>query len=90
MSGISHVPSPDVWGDPLSAEEFENSFLESLNYYWSKEFSRETTNYVAQTISNSLSLFEKDKAELDEQQLKKLIQEWLVKNTESNIFDLLN
>lgn len=75
--GVTSVPSPDVWGDPVSAEDFENSFCESVVYYWSKEYSRETRNVVAQALAANLEVDE-DSIELtDSSKLLARIVRWL-------------
>lgn len=40
----------------MSAEDFEQSFCESVIYYWSKEYNKETTNVIAQALSANLEL----------------------------------
>ncbi|MDD3816036.1 MAG: phospholipase D family protein [Desulfocapsaceae bacterium] len=85
VSGISNVPSPDVWSDPLSSEEFEDSFCETLLYHWSKEYSKETSNLVAQAFSRNLDLWEDEKNTLSNEQLKNLINQWLISNPCLNI-----
>lgn len=85
VSGISHVPSPDVWSDPLSSEEFEDSFCESIIYHWSKEYSRETNNVIGQALTLNLGLESEEKEKIDIKQLKGLIDQWLIKNPGLNI-----
>jgi len=85
VSGISNVPSPDVWSDPLSSKEFEDSFCESLLYYWSKEYAKETSNVVAQAFAYNLELKADDKENIDNMGLKSRIETWFIKNPSLNI-----
>jgi hypothetical protein len=85
VSGITNVPSPDVWNDPLSSEEFEDSFCESILYHWSKEYSKETSNVVAQAFAWNLGLESDQKIYIDNRQLRNLIDQWLIKNPSVNI-----
>jgi len=85
VSGIANVPSPDVWNDPLASEEFEDSFCESLLYHWSKEYSKETSNVIAQSFAWNLDLGSDEKETLDKTQLRNLIDQWLVNNPGANI-----
>ena len=87
VSGITSASVPDVWNDPLSSREFEESFLESIIYYWSKEYSKETKNKIAQVISKNLNLSDDDKKNMDIEKLKKLIEEWLQKYEGQEIFN---
>lgn len=82
IRGVMSVPSPDVWGDPLSAEDFEMSFCESVIYYWSKEYSRETSNVIARALSANLELDYESIEVTDPTQLLTRIVQWL--NDESN------
>ncbi len=74
VSGITNVSVPDVWSDYLSSREFEESFLESLIYYWSKEYSKETQNKIAQVVSKKLSLSDYKKEKMEIKTLKNLIE----------------
>lgn len=85
--GISSVPSPDVWSDPLSSAEFEESFYESIIYHWSKEYSKETSNVIAQALSWNLDLDTDEKEEITVDQLKDAMDSWLIKNPSSSIVD---
>jgi len=85
VSGVTSVPSPDVWNDPVASEEFEESFCESLLYYWSKEYIKETSNVVAQVFAWNLDLDDDEKDELDTEQLKNKIDEWLIENPNYSI-----
>ncbi|MFT6735611.1 MAG: hypothetical protein ACJAS9_003822 [Polaribacter sp.] len=87
ISGISSVPSPDVWSDPISSTEFEDSFYESIIYHWSKEYSKETTNVIAQAVAWNLDLDDAEKDEMDLMQLKKAMELWFKKNLSSNIVE---
>lgn len=87
ISGISSVPSPDVWSDPLSSAEFEDSFYESIVYHWSKEYSKETTNVIAKAIAWNLDLGDAEKGDIDLEQLKKTMELWFEKNLSSNIVE---
>ena len=87
VSGISSVPSPDVWNDPLSSAEFENSFYESIIYHWSKEYSKETTNVIAQTIAWNMNFGTDEKDEMDIEQLKDAMEKWLLASPELSIVD---
>jgi hypothetical protein len=77
--GISSVPTPDVWNDPLSAGEFEESFCESLLYLWSKEYSKETSNIVAQNVRSNLNLGEDKMEGIRSADLQDQINKWLFK-----------
>lgn len=81
--GISSVPTPDVWSDPLSAAEFEESFCDSLIYLWSKEITRETSNVVAQNIASNLNLDDNKKEDLEAAELQARIENWLHDNRSS-------
>jgi hypothetical protein len=83
--GISSVPTPDVWNDLLSSEEFENSFCESLMYQWSKEHSKETSNVVAQAFACNLGLDPDKKEELTIAYLNRIINQWMIDNPSLNI-----
>lgn len=83
IRGVMSVPSPDVWGDPLSAEDFEKSFCESVVYYWSKEYSKETSNVIARALTANLELDYGSIEVTDSTQLLTRIVQWL--NDESNI-----
>ena len=87
ISGISSVPSPDVWSDPISSDEFENTFLDSIIYYWSKEYSKETSNVIAQAIAWNMDIEQKEKNKIQADTLKDRIENWLLKNPCSDIFD---
>lgn len=87
ISGISSVPSPDVWSDPLSSREFEDSFFKSILYHWSKEYSKETTNVIAQAIAWNMDFGAEEKNEMDVIQLKESIDNWLSENPEASIVD---
>jgi hypothetical protein len=86
ISGISSVPTPDVWSDPLSSAEFEKTFFESLLYHWSKEYSRDTSNVVASAISFELNIDSDKKESLDVRSLSKMVEKWLIDNADKNIF----
>jgi len=77
IRGVMSVPSPDVWGDPLSAEDFEQSFCESVIYYWSKEYSRETSNVIAQALAANLEIDEESIEVADTTRLLARIVQWL-------------
>ncbi len=85
VSGVTSVPAPDVWNDPVASEEFEESFCESLLYHWSKEYIKETSNVVAQAFAWNLDLDDDEKDELDTEQLKNKIDEWLIENPDYSI-----
>lgn len=87
VSGISSVPSPDVWSDPLSSVEFENSFYESIIYHWSKEYSKETTNVIAQAIAWNIGIGTGEKDEMDIGKLKDAMDKWLLERPELSIVD---
>lgn len=86
VSGITSVSVPDVWSDPLSSREFEESFLESLIYYWSKEYSKETQNKIAKIVAKNLGLSEDEKEEIEIKKLKERIEDWIQKHKEYEIF----
>ena len=56
-------------------------------YYWSKEYSRETQNRIAQSISKNLELTDEDKEDIEIAKLKGLIEEWITKNKERQMFN---
>lgn len=85
VSGITHVATPDVWSDPLSSREFEDSFLESLQYDWSKEYNRESSNIIAKSIARNIELEEDRKIPID--QLREKIEHWLNSNPELSLID---
>ena len=85
VSGVTSAAVPDVWNDTLSSREFEESFLESIIYYWSKEYSKETKNKIAQVIAKKLNLSDDDKDNMDIETLKKSIEEWLQKDEDQEI-----
>ncbi len=87
ISGIASVPVPDVWNDPLSSTEFEDSFIESIIYHWSKEYTKETTNVIAQAISWNMDLGVEEKEETEIEQLKIAIDGWLEENPELSLVD---
>lgn len=87
ISGISFVPSPDVWNDSLSSAEFENSFYQSIIYYWSKEYSKETTNVIAQAIARNIGIGTDEKNEMDIDKLKNTMEKWLLESPELSIVD---
>lgn len=86
VSGITHVSTPDVWSDPLSSREFEDSFLESLKYYWSKEYNRESSNIIAQSVACNLEL-EEDKQTIPIDRLRGKIEDWLTSNPDLSLTD---
>ena len=86
--GISSVPTPDVWSDPLSAGEFEESFCESLLYLWSKEYSKETSNIVAQNVRFNLDLDENKMESIDTSNLQDRINRWLLENRSSVVCEV--
>jgi hypothetical protein len=88
MSGITSVSTPDVWNDPLSSIEFEESFLESIIYYWSKEYSKETRNIIAKSISKNLDLSRNNREKLSTSELRGKIEKWFHNNSSLNILDL--
>ena len=85
ISGITNVPTPDVWNDPLSSDELENSFCESLLYHWSKEYSKETSNVIAQVVAWNLGLEKEVKNEINKMPLRELVDNWLINNSQMNI-----
>lgn len=87
ISGISSVPSPDVWSDPLSSAEFEESFYESIIYHWSKEYSKETSNVIAQAIAQNLDLGMEEKEKTDINKLKAIVECWLLENPSLSLVD---
>lgn len=82
VSGITTVPVPDVWNDPLSSREFEESFCESLIYIWSKQYVKVANNIVAQAVESNLDL---DEDIDDYKTLLKKIDDWLKKNPDLNL-----
>jgi hypothetical protein len=53
----------------------KSTLFESLIYYWSKEYSRETTNVIAPAIAHHIN-----KEKMDIKQLGKAIDNWLIEN----------
>jgi len=88
--GISKVSPPDVWSDDIASEEFENSFLNSIIYRWSKESKQLTSNKIAKIIALNLEGNNEDfdKFDITSEELKKEIEKWLEKyiNNDNNIF----
>jgi len=72
----------------LSSEEYEDSFFESIIYHWSKEYSRETSNVIAQAISRNIDdygLSEEDRMDIDI--LKNAVDSWLAENPKRSIVE---
>lgn len=88
LKGISNVPTPDVWNDPLSAGEFEESFCESLLYLWSKEYSKETSNIVAQNVRSNLNLGEDKMVGIRATDLQEQINNWFFTNHSSVVCEV--
>jgi len=90
--GIAKVSPPDVWTDSLASKEFEDSFLDSLIYHWSKEYNKSTSNKIAKRINDNLigKTHEFYKTDINSKKLKKEIEEWLFEYIEdeegNNIF----
>jgi len=88
--GVSKVSPPDVWSDVIASEEFENSFLDSIIYRWSKESKQLTSNKIAKKIALNLKRNNEDfdKFDIASEELKKEIENWLVEyiNNDNNIF----
>lgn len=88
--GVSKVSPPDVWNDDIASEEFENSFLDSIIYRWSKEAKQSTSNKIAKIIAFNLEGNNEDfdKFYSDTEELKKEIEKWLKKyrDNDNNIF----
>ena len=59
----------------------------TLYNYWSKEYSRETQNRIAQSISKNLELSDEDKEDVEIETLKNLIEEWIKGNRGYELFD---
>lgn len=70
--GVWSAETPDLWDDPVSSMEFEDSFLESLIYSWSK-----VARNVAKVALKNLNLDEPTQMELDTIKLKVIIEKWL-------------
>ena len=87
--GVSKVSPPDIWNDEIASEEFEDSFLDSLIYHWSKEYSKTTSNQVVKLITHNLRRNEDFKLNMNSKGLKKEIEEWLYEyiDNENNIFE---
>jgi len=85
--GIIKVSPPDIWNDNLASEEFEDSFLDSIIYYWSKEYTRKIAKIIAWNLEKNNDKFNKD---IDSNKLKKEIEKWLLKyqdnKKKNNIF----
>ena len=90
--GITKVSPPDVWSDSLSSKEFEDSFLDSLIYHWSKEYNKSTSNKIAKVISHNIKEINEhfDKHNIDDnEKLKRDIEKWLFEyiDDDNNIFE---
>jgi len=87
--GVSKVSPPDIWNDEIASEEFEDSFLDSLIYHWSKD-RKSTSNQVVKMITYNLEERNEDfdKFDINSEELKKEIEEWLYEyiDNENNIF----
>ncbi|QTA91041.1 Uncharacterized protein dnm_071070 [Desulfonema magnum] len=83
VSGIATAPVPDVWNDPLSSREFEDSCLESIIYSWSK---KKSSNKIAQAMGRNLNLNVIDRNIIEKNQLRKKIEEWLEISQDKKIF----
>jgi len=88
VEGVSKTSTPDVWGNDIESEEFENSFLDSLIYHWSKDYynQKSTSNKIANIIAHNLKGRNEnfDKLNINSEELKKEIEAWLSKY--NNIF----
>jgi hypothetical protein len=80
ITGVASVPVPDIWNDTYASSEFENSFCELLIYHWSKEYSKSTSNKIAQAVAAHLELEEEEKEDINVKKLKKKIISWMKKN----------
>ncbi|MFV0574687.1 MAG: phospholipase D-like domain-containing protein [Vibrio sp.] len=84
--GINTVPVPDIWNDPISSQEFEESFFNSICYQWSKEISRQTSNKIAQLISSNLGYDSYKRKEIDSDELRSDIESWFENNPGIDLF----
>lgn len=85
--GVASVPVPDVWSDPLSSEELESSFYESILYYWSKEYSKETINVVAKAIASNIDAGGRGEKNMDTDKLRKSMERWFLDEPNKNILE---
>jgi len=51
-----------------------------LIYHWSKEYSKSTSNKIAQAVAAHLELEEEEKEDINVKKLKKKIISWMKKN----------
>ncbi|WP_295385606.1 phospholipase D family protein [uncultured Thiodictyon sp.] len=85
--GISWASVPDVWSDPIATDEFQNSFLESLRYYWSKSYAMKTSKVAACAIASNLEIDMQDADDIENARLKSRIERWCRKNRSHSIFE---
>lgn len=86
--GVTRASVPDVWSDPIATDEFEDSFLESLKYYWSKSYAMKTAKVAANAIASNLGINMQDDDEIENGQLKKRIEKWCRINNTNSIFEV--
>ncbi len=84
ITGIENAPTPDVWSDPTTAQELEDSFCESILYQWNKENKNTSSNTIAQIIGSNLEI---EDIPDDGHELKMLIERWLKDNKQKSIFE---
>lgn len=71
IRGVDSSSVPDVWSDPLTSKEFEESFLQSLLFYWSKN----GNNKIANKIKLALELEDTNLEEMEIDDLQKRIEQ---------------
>jgi hypothetical protein len=88
VSGIDWATVPDVWNDPIASKEFEDSFLDSLKYHWSKSYRQDTHRVVARAVAKNLELDLQTDGEIPNTKLKSAIERWCKANKGSNICEI--
>ena len=86
--GITWASVPDVWSDPIATDEFEDSFLESLKYYWSKSYTMKTAIVAACAIASNLGIDMQDDDGIKNGKLKRRIEKWCRNNNNNSIFEV--
>lgn len=84
--GIDWATVPDVWNDPIASREFEDSFLDSLKYHWSKSYRQNTQRVVARNIAKNLNLDFQAEDDISNTKLKSAIERWCKANKGRSLF----
>lgn len=88
VSGIDWATVPDVWNDPIASKEFEDSFLDSLKYHWSKSYRQDTHRVVARAVAKNLNINLQAEIEIPNTKLKSEIERWCKANKGLNICEI--